>query len=131
MLKQFQFAEKADYSFCAHKSGNLVVVFHENRERLSAGPAGQNTVRGKKVTRKVCHGDELTEVSTGHLWEVTGHALKGGLPHFTLSCKHPGRTDTDVVLCESGLLMRFKRAAKSAPPVFSFDRLARLVRPLF
>ena len=84
-----------------------------------------------KVARKVCHGDELTEVSTGHLWEVTGHSLKGGLPHFTLSCKHPGRTDTDVVLCESGLLMRFNRTAKSSQPVFSFGRLTRLVRPLF
>ncbi len=131
MLKQIQRAEKVKYSFCAHKSGNLVVVFHENREKLSDGSAGQKMYGEGKVARKVCHGDELTEVSTGHLWEVTGHSLKGGLPHFTLSCKHPGRTDTDVVLCESGLLMRFSRTAKSSQPVFSFDRLTRLVRPLF
>ena len=84
---------------------------------------------GVEVAKKVCYGDELTEVNTGHLWEVTGRSLKGGLPHFTLSCKHPGRTDTDVVLCESGLLMRFSKPADRSLPIYFFDRLARLVRP--
>jgi len=81
------------------------------------------------VVRKVCHGDELTEVSTGYVWKVTGQSLKGGLPHFTLSCKHPGRTDTDIVLCESGLLMRFSRMPETSQPAFSFDRLIRFIRP--
>ena len=81
------------------------------------------------MVKKVCYGDELTEVNTGHLWQVTGLSLKGGLPHFTISCKHPGRTDTDVVLCESGLLMRFSKSEKLSQPVFSIDRLARFVRP--
>ena len=81
------------------------------------------------MVKKVCYGDELTEVNTGHLWQVTGLSLKGGLPHFTISCKHPGRKDTDVVLCESGLLMRFSNSEKLSQPVFSIDRLARFVRP--
>jgi len=46
MLKQIQFAEKANYSFCAHNSGNLVVVFHENLEKLSEGAAGQRKLYG-------------------------------------------------------------------------------------
>lgn len=80
------------------------------------------------VTKKLCHGDQFTEVGTGHLWEVTGHSLKGGLPHFTLSCRHPGRTDADVVLCESGLMLRFSPRSKSSQSIFSLDRLASLVR---
>lgn len=78
---------------------------------------------------KICHGDELTELSTGHIWQVTGQSQKGGLPHFTISCRHPGRDQADLLLCESGLFMRFSRTTKSSQSVLSFDRLTRLVRP--
>lgn len=127
MLSEVSIIEKVKYPFCAHKSGNFTVVFHENCEKLAMGRLNE-TFGEETVARKLCHGDQFTEVGTGHLWEVTGHSLKGGLPHFTLSCRHPGRTDSDVVLCESGLLLRFNPKSKSSQSIFSLDRLTSLVK---
>ena len=69
-------------------------------------------------------GDELTELSSGHLWQVTGESLKGGLLHYKLKCKHPGREDANLLLSETGLSMRFKQGVHSAPTrTFSFSHL--------
>ena len=74
-------------------------------------------------------GDELTELSSGHLWQVTGETLKGGLLHYKLNCKQPGRDEANLVLCESGLFLRFKHAAYSADTKqFSFMRLRNMLR---
>lgn len=79
---------------------------------------------------KVRYGDELKEINTGHIWRVTGQSLKGGLPHFTVTCTHPGRQDACLVLCESGLFMRFTHAAQDGGShPFSFRRIGQLVRP--
>jgi hypothetical protein len=59
-------------------------------------------------------GDELTELSSGHRWQVTGESFKGGLLHYKLKCKQPGREDANLLLCESGLFMRFKQVVNSA-----------------
>ena len=74
-------------------------------------------------------GDELTELSSGHLWQVTGEIVKGGLLHYKLNCKQPGRDDANLVLCESGLFLRFKHAGYSADTkLFSFRRLRKMLR---
>ena len=120
--------KSCNYSICAHKSGIINVVFNKNCGKLIGGLVEQGFFGEETVAKKLCHGDQFTEVGTGHLWEVTGHSLKGGLPHFTLSCRHPGRTASDVVLCESGLLLRFSPSSKSPQSIFSFDRLTSIFR---
>ena len=73
-------------------------------------------------------GDELTEMSSGHLWQVTGETLKGGLLHYKLNCKQPGRDDAKLVLCESGLFLRFKHTTNSRTvKLFSFSRLRSML----
>ena len=85
--------------------------------------------RGETIMTCVNSGDELTEISSGHLWEVTGETLKGGLLHYKLNCKQPGRVDANLVLCESGLFLRFKPAANSADTkLFSFTRLRSMLK---
>ena len=74
-------------------------------------------------------GDELTELSSGHLWQVTGETLKGGLIHYKLKCKQPGREDANLLLCESGLFMRFKQVVNSAAgKQFSFNRFMSMLK---
>ena len=74
-------------------------------------------------------GDELTELSSGHVWQITGESLKGGLLHYKLKCKQPGQEDVELLLCEAGLFMRFKRAPNSTSTgPFSFIHLRGILK---